>query len=239
MHQYIHVINIDRTTLEPRPWHDDHKSHSLAGDQKSGASIDSRWSEQFFSSDLHWQNDPLFYDCTMYFRCVRGPFWTGCRPNTHGHRPKAEAFSIISCSTANVNYISILSYVDAYRSDMGRLLTKVETDIGRLSANIRFPRTGSPMLRTLFDPRPDMGRYLSDVSRMVRRLELSVETSGFLFIVWSTTWCYRSVPGIARELWVSGWQPVQNGRQNIASVTSYTLLETLNIKFVAACEHLF
>ena len=163
----------------------------------------------------------------MYFRCVRGPFWTGCRPNTHGHCPKAEAFSIISCSTAIVNYISILSYVDAYRSDMGRLLTKVETDIGRLSANIRFPRTGSPRLGTLFDPRPDIGRYWSDESRIGGRWGWSMETSVYIslpvIIVRSPPRCYLRVQIIVRCQWVSCRQPLQNSKkENKITSRSFT-----------------
>ena len=97
-----------------------------------------------------------------------------------GRTPMVIVRRLKLCSTANVNYISILSYIDAYRSDMGRLLTKVETDIGRLSANIRFPRTGSPRLGTLFDPRPDIGRYWSDEPRIGGRWGWSMETSVYI-----------------------------------------------------------
>ena len=60
-------------------------------------------------------------------------------------------------------------------------LSIIDYNFSGLSADIDLQSTWPPMVGTPFDLRPDMRRYLSDVSRMVRRWELSMETSGFFF----------------------------------------------------------
>ena len=55
---------------------------------------------------------------------------------------------------------------------------QISVDNRPMSVRCLLSRTWPPMLGTPVDSRPDIGRYLNDVSKMGGRLEKSVETSG-------------------------------------------------------------
>ena len=100
-------------------------------------------------------------------------------PPISGHRPTNVTWS--SCHGRGSRVVRSMFITCIYWCIRIGHLSIIDYNFSGLSADIDRQSTWPPMVGTPFDPRPDMGRYLSDVSRMVRRWDLSVETSGFFF----------------------------------------------------------